>query len=178
MQTARGAILIFLLVQLSHNSPDLQSKYQTVGVSNPWSEYVKFLPPSFPLPTLYKSEEQELLRGTSLADALDAKLASLEREFDNLREATEGIPWCQQIWWDEKTGALTVDDWKYVDAAYRSRMLDLPGSGLAMVPCVDMANHVSGDSVKALYDEDSKGDAVLQLRWGKTIQPGDEITIS
>ncbi|KAJ5351323.1 hypothetical protein N7452_000297 [Penicillium brevicompactum] len=177
-RTARGAILIFLLIQLSHNSPDLQSHDQIVGISNPWSEYVKFLPPSFPLPTFYTSEEQELLRGTSLADALDAKLASLEKEFDNLREATEGIPWCQQIWWDERTGALTIDDWKYVDAAYRSRMLDLPGSGLAMVPCVDMANHVSGGTVKALYDENSKGDAVLQLRWGKTVQPGDEITIS
>ena len=153
-------------------------KNQIVGVSNPWTEYVKLLPPSFPLPTFYTAEEQELLRGTSLADALDAKFASLEREFEHLREATEGIAWCQQSWWDERTGVLTVEDWKYVDAAYRSRMLDLPGSGHAMVPCVDMANHISGDGVKALYDADSEGNAVLQLRWGKTLQPGEEVTIS
>ncbi|KAJ5789892.1 uncharacterized protein N7518_006903 [Penicillium psychrosexuale] len=177
-RTARGAILIFLLIQLSHSSPDLRSGHETIGVSNPWTEYVKFLPPSFPLPTFYTSEEKELLRGTSLAEALDAKLTFLDREFEQLREATEGIPWCQRSWWDEKTGALNIDDWKYVDAAYRSRMLELPGSGLAMVPCVDMANHVSGDGVKALYDVDSEGNAVLQLRWGKSLQPGEEVTIS
>ncbi|KAI2721443.1 hypothetical protein DTO013E5_988 [Penicillium roqueforti] len=177
-RTARGAILIFLLIQLSHTSPDLRSGHETIGVSNPWTEYVKFLPPSFPLPTFYTSEEKELLRGTSLAEALDAKLTSLEREFEQLREATEGIAWCQRSWWDEETGALNIDDWKYVDAAYRSRMLELPGSGLAMVPCVDMANHVSGDGVKALYDVDSEGNAVLQLRWGKSLQPGEEVTIS
>ncbi|CAG8286530.1 unnamed protein product [Penicillium salamii] len=176
-RTARGAILIFLLIQLSHNCPDYRSK-QVVGVSNPWTEYVKFLPPSFPLPTFYTAQEQDLLRGTSMADALEAKNVSLEREFDNIREATKSIPWCQQLWWSEETGALTIDDWKYIDAAYRSRMLDLPGSGLAMVPCVDMANHTSGDGVKALYEEDSQGSAILQLRWGKTLQPGDEITIS
>ncbi|KUM65583.1 hypothetical protein ACN42_g1473 [Penicillium freii] len=176
--TARGAILIFLLIQLSHSSPDLHTAHETVGTSNPWTEYVKFLPPSFPLPTFYTAEEQELLQGTSLAEALDAKLASLEREFEQLRQATGNIAWCQRSWWDETTGTLTIDDWKYVDAAYRSRMLDLPGSGLAMVPCVDMANHVSGDGAKALYDADSEGNAVLQLRWGKTLQPGDEVTIS
>ncbi|CAG8908157.1 unnamed protein product [Penicillium egyptiacum] len=177
-RTARGAILIFLLIQLSHSSPDLRSAQETIGISNPWTEYVKFLPPSFPLPTLYTADERELLRGTSLEEALDAKVASLEREFEQLRQATEGIAWCQRSWWDEKTGTLTIDDWKYVDAAYRSRMLDLPSSGLAMVPCIDMANHASGDGVKALYDADSEGNAVLQLRWGKTLQPGEEVTIS
>lgn len=130
------------------------------------------------MPTFYTTEEKELLRGTSLAEALDAKFASLEREFDQLRDATEGIPWCQQTWWDESSSALTLDDWRYVDAAYRSRMLDIPRSGLAMVPCIDMANHTSGDGVKALYEADSNGDAILQLRWGKTLQPGDEVTIS
>lgn len=130
------------------------------------------------MPTFYTAEEQELLRGTSLAEPLVAKLAFLEREFEQLRQATGGIAWCQRSWWHERTGALTIDDWKYVDAAYRSRLLDLPGSGLAMVPCIDMANHVSSDGVKALYDTDSEGNAVLQLRWGKTIQPGEEITIS
>jgi hypothetical protein len=41
-----------------------------------------------------------------------------------------------------------------------------------------MANHVSGDGVKALYDANAEGDAVLQLRWGKALQPGEEVTIS
>ncbi|KAJ5283371.1 hypothetical protein N7505_001351 [Penicillium chrysogenum] len=89
-RTARGAILIFLLIQLFHSSPDLRSANETIGISNPWTEYVKFLPPSFPLPTFYTAEEQELLRGTSLTEALDAKFASFEREFEQLRQATEG----------------------------------------------------------------------------------------
>jgi hypothetical protein len=83
-----------------------------------------------------------------------------------------------RYWWDEETGKLTFEDWKQVDAMYRSRALDLPGTGHAMVPCVDMANHASGDEVVALYETDKKGNAVLQLRWGKRISPGDEVTIT
>jgi hypothetical protein len=72
---------------------------------------------------------------------------------------------------------MTLDDLKYADAAYRSRMVDLPGSGHAMVPGIDMANHTS-EGVNALYDADSDGNAILQLRWGKSLQPDDEVTIS
>ncbi|KAJ5618884.1 hypothetical protein N7510_002868 [Penicillium lagena] len=174
-RTARGAIMIFLLVQITHSSPDYQDK---VGVSSPWTEYIKFLPSSFPLPTFYTAEEQMLLRGTSLEAAVEAKIASLEREFEHILQSTDGIVWCQQRWWAVDTGKLTIDDWKYVDAAYRSRMVDLPGSGLAMVPCIDMANHVFGDAVNARYDQDSDGAAVLQLRSGKSLHIGDELTIS
>lgn len=149
-----------------------------IGLSCPWTEYIKFMPPCFPLPTFYSAEEQELLRGTSLGDAVAAKESSLEREFEHLRHSTEHIDWCQLCWWDEGTGKMTLDDLKYADAAYRSRMVDLPGSGHAMVPCVDMANHTSGEEVNALYEADSDGNAVLQLRWGKSLQPGDEVTIS
>jgi hypothetical protein len=81
-------------------------------------------------------------------------------------------------WWEVETGRLTFDDWKQVDAMYRSRALDLPGTGHAMVPCVDMANHASGDATMALYETDEEGNAVLQLRWGKTLHPGDEVTIT
>lgn len=167
--------MIFLLVQITHSSPDTPRK---IGVSGPWTEYIKFLPPFFPLPVCWSAEEQELLRGTSLAAAVEAKVNSLKREFENLRLATQHLAWCQQCWWDEGTGKLTFEDWKYIDAAYRSRMVDLPGSGHAMVPGIDMANHVSGESVKALYDVDSSGNAKLQLRWGKSLKPGEEVTIS
>ena len=167
--------MLFLLLQITHSSPDTP---QHIGVSSPWTEYVKFFPPSFPLPTFYSAEELELLGGTSLAIAVEEKVASLEREYEHLRHSTEGIPWCRQCWWDEETGKFTMDDWRYIDAAYRSRMVDLPGSGHSMVPCIDMANHVAGESVKALYDVDSEGNAVLQLRWGQSLQPGEEVTIS
>lgn len=178
MQTARGAILIFLLLQITYSSPDFEDGRQRIGVSNPWSEYIKFLPASVPLPTFYTDEERELLHGTSLKAAVDAKISSLEREFENLRKCTEGIPWCNRDWWDEETGKLRFDDWKQVDAMYRSRALDLPGTGHAMVPCVDMANHASGDATVALYETDGDGNAVLQLRYGKKLQAGDEVTIT
>ncbi|KAJ5901896.1 hypothetical protein N7495_002424 [Penicillium taxi] len=174
-RTARGSILIFLLLQLTHNDPEIP---RPIGVSSPWAEYVKFLPPSFPLPTCYSDEEQQLLIGTSLAAAVEAKFDSLQREFDLLREATCGISWCEELWWNENTGRLTMADWIYVDAAYRSRMLDLPGSGHSMVPCIDMVNHMAGSAVKALYETDSDGNAILQLRLGKTLHTGEEVTIS
>lgn len=167
--------MILLLVQMTHNS--LQGS-QRVGVSNPWTEYVKFLPSTFSLTTFWSEEEQELLRGTSLEAATEAKLNALQKEFEYLQQATEDISWCKNSWWSEGEGSITLDDWKYVDAAYRSRMLDLPGSGHSMVPCVDMVNHVAGPAVKALYDADSDGNAILQLRRTATLRAGEEVTIT
>ncbi|KAJ9351864.1 hypothetical protein C8Q69DRAFT_267476 [Paecilomyces variotii] len=177
-KTARGAILIFLLLHITYSSPDFENVPYKIGVSNPWSEYIKFLPASVPLPTFYTEEEHELLYGTSLKAAVDAKISSLEKEFDLLRESTQSIAWCERVWWGVETGKLTLDDWKQVDAMYRSRALDLPGTGHAMVPCIDMANHSSGDATVALYETDSEGNAVLQLRWGKKLRPRDEVTIT
>lgn len=71
-----------------------------------------------------------------------------------------------------------LDDWVLVDAMYRSRALDLPGTGESMVPCVDMANHASGDETVALYETDEDGNALLLLREGKSLKAGDEVTIT
>ncbi|KAL4869762.1 hypothetical protein BDV12DRAFT_167174 [Aspergillus spectabilis] len=175
-KTARGAILIFLLIQISHSSPDLASEKHKVGASGAWTEYVKSLPSSVPLPTSWTKEELELLRGTSLRLAYEAKVLSLEKEFDQLREATEDISWCQELWWDENV--VTIEDWKYLDAVFRSRMVDLPGHGYAMIPCIDMANHAPESIVNALYDKDAEGNAILQLRHGKELRQDEEVTIS
>ncbi|RAK75341.1 SET domain-containing protein [Aspergillus fijiensis CBS 313.89] len=198
-RTPRGAILIFLLMQITHSSPDCTGQSQAVGVAGPWTEYMKYMPREIPLPTFYSEAELELLRGTSLRLAVHAKLAALEKEFARLREATRGIDWCREVWWGgedadpggddlegdgdddvagEEAARLTLEDWKYVDALYRSRMVDLPTSGHAMVPCIDMANHSSEETVKALYDEDAEGNVVLQLRYGKRVRAGEEVTIS
>lgn len=139
---------------------------------------MKYMPSSIPLPTFYSEEELELLRGSSLRLAVHAKIASLEKEFKHLRQSTEGLDWCEKYWWDEDTGKLTFNDWKYVDALYRSRMVDLPRHGHAMVPCIDMANHAPEGTVKALYDEDADGNAVLQLRDGRSLRADEEVTIS
>jgi hypothetical protein len=109
LQSSRTAILIFLLFQLAHSSPDLVAN--PPGVTGPFADYVRFLPKAFPLPTFYTSEERDLLIGTSLRDALNQKLASLEREFEHVKEATSQIEWCQKYWWDDDEGVVTSDDW-------------------------------------------------------------------
>ncbi|KAL2855869.1 hypothetical protein BJY01DRAFT_203924 [Aspergillus pseudoustus] len=177
-KTARGAILVFLLIQISHSSPDVAEEKQKIGLPNAWTEYVKFLPPFIPIPTFWTIEELELLRGTSLRLAYEAKIAALEKEFEHVRQATDGISWCQDLWWDEATNVVTIEDWKYLDAAFRSRMVDLPGYGHAMVPCIDMANHASDSAVNAFYGKDEEGDAILQLRLGKQLHSDEEVNIS
>ena len=174
-QTARGAILIFLLVQITNASPDFSGP---VSLTNPHTDYVKLLPESVLLPTFYTDDEKDLLYGTSLQDALDQKLRCLENEFESLHESTQHIPWCQQYWWDQESGRLKFEDWMLVDALYRSRALDLPGTGHAMVPCIDMANHASGNEKIALYETDEGGRAILQIRPGKMLITGEEVTIT
>lgn len=150
----------------------------SIGVSNPFSEYVKFLPRRVALPTFWNESERALVTGTSLDAALSAKLNSLDREFSSLKEETSSIDWCQKYWWDADNGTLTLNDWKHIDAMYRSRALDLPGTGHSMVPCIDMANHASGDSTSALYETDGNGNAVLVLRENQDLAPNDEVTIT
>lgn len=165
--------MIFLLLQLTNAATQGE-----IGVLNPFCGYVKFLPPRIPIPTFWNDEERLLLTGTSLEAALESKLRSLNREFTMLQEKTTSIEWCQNYWWDTETGTLTFDDWKQIDAMYRSRALDLPGTGDAVVPCIDMANHASGNETKALYDTDGNGNAILALRDGKKTTINEEITIT
>jgi hypothetical protein len=173
-QTARGAILVFLLLQLTHNA---LAAHDRIGVSNPFSEYIQFLPSAIGLPTLWTPAQCAGLKGTSLAPALGSKLKNLEREFDMLREATASIDWCENYWWNTESGRLCLEDWKHIDALYRSRALDLLGTD-AMVPGMDMANHASGHDTLARYDLDSDGNAILVLLDGKCCQPGEEICIT
>lgn len=93
-------------------------------------------------------------------------------------KATSHLSKFQRDWWDVNTGRLSLQDWIFVDAMYRSRALDLPGTGHSMVPCIDMANHASGDRTGAIYETDSNGNAVLLIRPGIHVEPNDEITIT
>ena len=61
---------------------------------------------------------------------------------------------------------------------YRSRALEFPGVGDAMVPCLDMANHASGERTVALYETDEEGNSLLRLRDGHDLSKDDEITIT
>ncbi|KNG45711.1 set domain containing protein [Stemphylium lycopersici] len=172
-RTTRGAVLTFLLFQATICCPDTED----IGVLNPLTEYIKFLPDEL-LPTFWTEEERELLVGTTLKPAVGAKLNSLLREFDHLRTSTESIPWCSKYWWGEDHGMLHFDDWMRVDAMYRSRALEFPGAGDCMMPCVDMANHASGDATAALYETDKDGNGLLLLRDGKCLEQGNEVTIT
>lgn len=62
-KTARGDILLFLLVHLVLSS---RTGDDSVSLPNPWTEYVKFLPEEVPSPTMWTEAERSLLRGTSL----------------------------------------------------------------------------------------------------------------
>jgi len=195
-QTARGAILVFLLHQATITCPFITeslgmrtqfTEYATVSVAITHSRsklnvlrYLKFLPEEL-LPTFWFEAERELLTGTSLKPAVEAKLRSLEREYENLRSATERIPWCSKYWWDGEGGVdglLSFDDWLQVDTMYRSRALEFPGIGDSMMPCIDMANHAADDETAALYETDGQGNGVLLLRDGLNIKEGDEVTIT
>ncbi|KAJ9665329.1 hypothetical protein H2201_004621 [Coniosporium apollinis] len=173
-RTARGSILVFLLMQATAACPSVS---KGVAVRSPLTDYIKFLPEEL-LPTFWTEAELNLLEGTTLKPAIEAKLKSLNREYEQLRSASEDIEWCQKYWWDEDTGMLSFDDWLQVDAMYRSRALEFPGIGDCMVPCVDMANHASGEGTVALYETDGQGNAVLLLRDDKRLEAGDEITIT
>ncbi|KAK7719495.1 hypothetical protein SLS57_005694 [Botryosphaeria dothidea] len=173
-RTSRISILVFLLMQATSSCPELKTK---IGVHNPFKEYVKFLPEEL-LPTFWTETERQLLIGTTLKPAIEAKIKSLNKEFEQLRSTTKHIKWCEEVWWDEEDGRLSFDDWLQVDSMYRSRALEFPGIGDSMVPCVDMANHASGDATAALYETDSDGNAALLLREGKELKKGDEVTIT
>lgn len=100
-------------------------------------------------------------------------MATLVREFENLQKLTvDG--WCEKCWW--KNRDLDLQDWILVDAWYRSRCLELPISGEAMVPCIDMANHSS--TPNSYYEQTSSSNATLLLRPDVQLEADSEVTIS
>ncbi|OIW28543.1 SET domain-containing protein [Coniochaeta ligniaria NRRL 30616] len=171
-QSARRDVLLFLLVQLARGNPDLPSG--TRVVSHSWTEYLRFLPEDVLVPTQWSTDERKLLDGTSLKAALTAKLSSLTSEFDFVFDKSCNLPFWYSVLWE--TEPRRVQDWIMLDAWYRSRCLELPRSGVSMVPYLDMVNHSSKPT--AYYDEDSKDEVVLLLRPGTSVAKGEEITIS
>ncbi|KAL7942199.1 hypothetical protein V8C42DRAFT_332823 [Trichoderma barbatum] len=169
-QSTRVDIMLYLLTRIIQSKKGSSS---TKGlVSTPWTEYIKFLPQTIPIPTMWTNEERELLKGTSLEAAVNAKLASLSNEYDEICEQASDLPFWSNVFWQ----TAKVDDWILADAWYRSRCLELPRAGHAMVLALDMANHSQTHS--AYYDETSDGDVVLLPSSGSRVSSGGEITIS
>ena len=166
--------MIFLIMQITYSSPDIPVK---IGVSTPWTQYVKFIPDERSLPTFWTQSESQCLWGTSLEYHLKAKLSRLDREFTHFRERTQSIGWCRH-WWDTETGCLSIEDWKIADAMYRSRVMDFEEYGHCLVPVMDMANHNSALAYKASYMIDERTrNARLALEHERSVKVGDEITI-
>jgi hypothetical protein len=151
-----------------------ETYHATAGVSNPWTNFIKFLPRDLPLPTLWSEDERALLQGTSLESGVTAKLVALDAEFEAVREAAATVPrWGESL---EKMAEFRLVTWIILDALYRSRCLELPRSGTSMVPCIDMANHSANPT--AYYEENSKNEIVLLLRPDVRLAKGEEVTIS
>ncbi|KAK4075452.1 uncharacterized protein Triagg1_4573 [Trichoderma aggressivum f. europaeum] len=169
-QSTRGDIMLYLLTHIIQSKE--ASSNARLFASTPWTEYIKFLPQYIPIPTMWTNDERQLLKGTSLEAALSAKLSALSHEYDEISEQASKIPFWYDLFWD----TAKVEDWILADAWYRSRCLELPRAGHAMVPGLDMANHSQTHS--AYYDESSDGDVVLLPSSGSRVLSGEEITIS
>ncbi|KAH6696877.1 SET domain-containing protein [Plectosphaerella plurivora] len=169
-KSARADVCLFLLTQKAmHLAPKAR------GVRTPWTEYIKFLPSDVPVPSTWSAQERRLLQGTSLEVAVNAKISALTEEFEDLQEQTSEHPFWDDFLWTE--ARLTLDDWFLADAWYRSRCLELPHSGEAMVPVLDLANHSS--EATAFYEENIRTDEVeLLLRPGARLNAGEQVTIS
>ncbi|KAI1435230.1 hypothetical protein GGR50DRAFT_687190 [Xylaria sp. CBS 124048] len=169
-QSLRGDILLFLLIQFVLSSPDYKGG---LGPTTAWAQYFKLLPIHVPAPTLWSESELSLLRGTSLEPAVRAKTSALASEFNRIRDATARLPRWNEIL--EHTEAITLHDWVWLDALYRSRSLALPKSGESMVPCLDLVNHSRAPT--AYFHETSEDEAVLLLHDGANVLKQDELTI-
>jgi hypothetical protein len=163
--------LLFLLVQTALAS---QPGHPPVGVSNPWKEYLQFLPETVLVPTLWTEDERLLLQGTSLEAAVNAKISALDAEFGLVVDKSSDIACWNDLLWQHVSVSFT--DWIRLDALYRSRCLELPKSGESMVPCIDMINHSAAPL--AYYEESLKDEVILLPRPGVSISKGNEITIS
>ncbi|KAG6003816.1 hypothetical protein E4U21_001671 [Claviceps maximensis] len=167
-KSTRGDILLYLVSHLA------QSRSAGGLTTTPWTQYIRFLPRPVPVPTMWTYKERRLLTGTSLEAALSAKFATLQKEFDLLHASSETLPFWNTLFWANDT--IHLEDWLLVDAWYRSRCLELPNLGTAMVPALDMVNHSSQAS--AFYEVDDAEDVVLLVRPGVSLSEGKEITIS
>ncbi|KAL7936911.1 hypothetical protein V8C35DRAFT_294176 [Trichoderma chlorosporum] len=169
-QDTRCDIMLYLLTRIIQSKRSSSSA--RLFASTPWTEYIKFLPRYIPIPTMWTNEERELLKGTSLEVALSAKLSALSNEYDEICEKASNLPFWNDLFFE----TAKVEDWVLADAWYRSRCLELPQAGHAMVPGLDMANHSQTQS--AYYDESPDGDVVLLPSPGSKVSSGGEITIS
>ncbi|KAK6217622.1 hypothetical protein LQW54_003344 [Pestalotiopsis sp. IQ-011] len=168
--------LLFLFIQYIYSSPDFPDHK---GPASPWTWYFDVLPPDVPVPTMWPGRYRHyLLRGTSLEAAVLAKKLALEKELDDVFFCVRDNPFWRALLLE--SDIIQPKVWRYLDALYRSRSLELPKSGESMVPILDMVNHSA--NANAYFDETDDGEVRLLLRKGHSVgasTPGctGEITI-
>lgn len=93
---------------------------------------------------------------------MSSKKTALAREFNAFHHFTSSLPWCRQYFWNSSDfeSSFTLSDWTQIDGLFRSRVLELPGYGLCLIPYLDMVNH-SDYCPNAYYSLNSNGDVVL-----------------
>jgi hypothetical protein len=178
----RLLVMLFMLVQLAllRSSEHLTEGQQPEGnVVDPWREYILLQPVDVPVPTMWSPAELSLLKGTSLESTVAARLALLQREFSLITSRTQSLPFWHETFFHNNGAPVSLQDWVWLDALFRSRSFDLPNSGESMVPCLDLANH-STTSTAYVQHETQTGSVTLMARKENIagLRPGDEITIS
>ncbi|KAK4121195.1 SET domain-containing protein [Parathielavia appendiculata] len=172
----RLLILLFLLSQLVHHRLPEQVNESKEGQHEPWRQYISVQPSDVPVPTMWSDVEVSLLKGTSLEFTLAAKLVLLAKEFELITVRAQETGFWQEMLSEKR---VSLRDWIWLDALFRSRSFELPLSGPSMVPCVDLANHSHENA--AYFEQDIEtGTVTMLLRNDKfsTMSVGDEVTIS
>lgn len=163
--------------------------------------YMGILPQEPPAPLLWKNEQLEKVKGTTLHRAVERKQSALQREFNILLDtaASNG--------WPHRPG---IQDLEWADIIYRSRALGVEDSLLEtlndwrkqsidppkslgkwyaeifsdanLIPCIDFANHTTASNARWKVQIDVAEEyaftvsAILVAE--RSITKGEEITIS
>ena len=178
-QTTRGTILIFLLMQIAHTSPDLLesgSERLPIGKPGPFAEYVQYIQTETSLPTFWSGEDTDHFWGTSLERHHAAKMRSLATEFEQFKASCKDLHWAEIWLGGEERGCLTFQDWLTVDAMWRSRAMDLSGEAgddcrECLVPVMDMANHTPDGIAAYELAVDGNGKKCAELRLDMDLAP-------
>ncbi|KAI5069526.1 hypothetical protein GOP47_0015827 [Adiantum capillus-veneris] len=166
-----------VISQLATGRPDiiglaLWLMYEkSLGEKSVWYPYVKTFPSTTLSPiTWSKSEQETLLKGTSVAEEVNQRCLFLEDEFSEIMETS------QSKLMDLPQSYFTVDAFKNAFAVILSRAIYLPSAELyALVPIADAVN-VTG-KCEASFEYSSEYQAVV-LRVDKGYTLGQQVFAS
>lgn len=160
--------------QLAAGRPDLIGlalwlMYEkSLGARSPWYPYVKTFPPTTLSPVAWtKSEQETLLKGTSVAEEVKQRCLFLEDEFAEIMETS------QSKLMDLPQSSFNVDAFKNAFSVILSRAIYLPSAELyALVPIGDAVN-LRGEC-KTSFEYSSEEQAVV-LRVDKSFKLGEQV---